>query len=93
MMIFAQIPTGKRIGDGWYQELTDLMEVHVIEIMRHRIGSLDRYYYQAKIKAPSVILSDAIGLEDGTYRVNVNRKLNPRWKPPIFPAGVNRVEV
>ena len=93
-MIFAQIPTGKRLGQGWYQETMDLMEVYVISVMRFRCDrNRERYYYEAKIKAPSVILFDAVGLENGTYRVNVNRILNPKWKPPVFPEGVDRVEV
>jgi hypothetical protein len=94
MQILAKIPTGKRHGQGWYQETTDLMEVNVISVMRYRCDrNRERYYYEAKIKAPACILSDAVGMENGTYRVNVNRKLNPKWKPPVFPDGVNRVEV
>lgn len=31
--------------------------------------------------------------QDGAYRAVVNRALNKHWKPPVFPAGRNWVEV
>jgi hypothetical protein len=32
-------------------------------------------------------------LKDGIVRVNIVRKANPAWKPPVFPEGRSVLEV
>jgi hypothetical protein len=73
----------------------EVMEVEVVRVMRTRADSYrNRYYYSADIKRPARMHPDAqYYLKDGIVRVNIVRKANPAWKPPVFPEGRNVLEV
>lgn len=78
-----------------YTFRAEVMEVEVVRVMRTRADSYrNRYYYQADIKRPARMHPDAqYYLRDGVVRVNIARKANPKWKPPVFPKGINVFEV
>lgn len=78
-----------------YTFRAEVMEVEVVRVMRRRADSYrNRYYYEADIKRPARMHPDAqYYLKDGIVRVNIVRKANPKWKPPVFPEGVNVIEV
>ncbi|KJV07998.1 hypothetical protein [Methylocucumis oryzae] len=99
MKIIAQIPTSRRVGQGWSQEVTELLEVEVKGVCRHRCDAYrKRYYYDADVIPPPQILPDTVRMsmyrhKEGLFRVQVNRTLNKKWKPPKFEDGVNYVDV
>lgn len=96
MKITAGIPTKKVQGDGWYTFEREMMTVDVVRIFREKCDrTRERYYYTAEIRPPRELHPDAarIVVFDGLMRVNVNRKLNPKWKPPVFEEGRFAVQV
>ena len=86
MKIIASIPTRMVAGPGWRSFPEDLIEVEVVRILRYRCDrTRPRYSYQADVKIPLLMHPEAPNVVgDGLYRVNVFRKLNPGWKPPVF---------
>lgn len=74
----------------------EVMEVEVVRVMRQRADSYrNRYYYSADVKRPACMHPDArsYGRDESVMRVNIVRRANPTWKPPVFPAGVNCIEI
>ena len=74
----------------------EVMEVEVVRVMRTRADSYrNRYYYQADVKRPACMHPDArrYGHAESVVRVNIERKANPKWKPPVFPEGVNWIDI
>jgi predicted P-loop ATPase/GTPase len=79
-----------------YTFRAEVMEVEVIRVMRRRADSYrNRYYYEADVKRPARMHPDArsYGRDESVVRVNIVRKANPTWKPPVFPEGRNVLEV
>jgi hypothetical protein len=96
MLIFARIPVEKIEHPGWYTFREEVLEVEVVLVLRSRADSTrDRFYYQAHVIPPPGICPKAINYlgPESVYPVNIVRKLNPKWKPPVFPEGVNKVEI
>lgn len=93
MKIIARIPTEKIQGTGWHTFTCQSFEVDVIRVLRLKACSteLKRYHYQADIVPPPEFHKDY-----PTYprsRVTIDRKINKKWKPPIFEDGSNVFEV
>lgn len=79
-----------------YTFRAEVMEVEVVRVMRRRADSYrNRYYYEADAKRPARMHPDArsYGRDESVVRVNIVRKANPKWKPPVFPEGRNVLEV
>jgi predicted P-loop ATPase/GTPase len=79
-----------------YTFRAETMEVEVIRVMRTRADSYrNRYYYSADVKRPTRMHPEArrYGRDESVVRVNIVRKANPKWKPPVFPEGRNVLEV
>lgn len=72
---------------------TILVEVRVLRVVRWpaaRRQSLNRWHYCADIAERPQLSTEAIRIGvDGAYRVRVDRRLNPRWKPTVFHEGSN----
>lgn len=89
----ALIPVRAVRGPGWTTFDYEEIEVQALRIVRYpatRYPHLNRWHYQADIADHPKLCREAIRIgADGAYRVRVDRRLNPRWKPPMFPAGTN----
>jgi len=94
MKVFAHVPVEKVWHpSGGMTYRSEVMEVEVESLhrsptsLRYKTG---RYYYFIKVKDPSRYsqMTDAM-MFHGT--INLNRKLNPKWKPPVFPDGQNSI--
>lgn len=85
------------LGSNLYTYRSEIHEVEVIRIIRHpatRYPILNRWRYDADIAYhPKLFKFEHIIKINGAYQVMVNREINPRWKPPVFPAGSNVFEV
>lgn len=96
MKILASIEVERiQLSASTYTFRTEVMEVEVVRVMRTRADSYrNRYYYSADVRRPARMHPDAqYYLKDGIVRVNIVRRTNPKWKPPLFPTGVNCIEV
>lgn len=99
MKILAYIPVEKvRLSECTFTYRVELREVDVTRIVRwagENNRRLGRFHYQADIKRHPDMCAEAICSGPyGAFRVNVQRKgLNPKWKPPVFPAGCDSVEI
>lgn len=73
-------------------------DVEVVRVLRYPLGKdKKRFHYAADIVDHPDIHPDArdhlMKSLAGLVRVRIQRNLNPRWKPPVFPKGVDMVEV
>ncbi|WP_227461633.1 hypothetical protein [Cupriavidus pauculus] len=101
MKILAHISVEKVILNerGVFTFRSEEMECEVVRVLRRKIGANDprqRFYYQADVVRPAQMhleVWDGNARNDGTVRVNVNRFRNKQWKPPVFPAGADVVEI
>jgi hypothetical protein len=96
MKILASIPIEKvQVSANSYTYLQEIHEVEVTRLMRWpaaKNAMLNRWHYVAVIKPHPSMAPEACN--DGYNTVNViRRRLNPNWKPPVFPEGVNTVEI
>lgn len=98
--ILASIPVLKvQLSECSYTFRSEVMEVEVVGYMRRECGLHDpreRYYYEAIIKRPARMAKEydfslLLPAKD-TMRVNVVRKLNKGWKPPLFPKGIHVID-
>lgn len=95
----AHIPVEKVVlSASSYTFKSALREVVVVRVLRYPATydrNLNRWHYQVDIRRHPDIHPEAICVGvDGAYRCNViRRQLNPKWKPPEFPAGCDVVEI
>lgn len=97
MKILASIPYERVDSPGSHTFKSRNVECTVVRLMRSKCDSWrNRYYYSADVIAPECLHPDypsGNACDDGTFRVNVVRFINPAWKPPVFPEGHNVLEV
>ncbi|SAL01562.1 hypothetical protein AWB80_08154 [Caballeronia pedi] len=97
MKIIAYIPVERiQLTACTYTYRSELMELEVVRVVRHRADrTRERFYYHADVKRPARMHHTAMsyGRDDTVVRVNIFRKENPKWKPPVFPEGVNCIEI
>lgn len=97
MKIMAYIPVQEIRSHGCTTYRHEMHEVDVVRIVRYqatRYPELNRWRYLADIADHPSLCASAIRTGfSGSYRVNVVRRQNPRWKPPLFNAGRNVFEV
>ena len=95
MKIKANIPVEKLIhNEGYYNYRYELIDVDIIKVLRRPVSlsyNLNRYYYEAMIIPPKELHCDFNKhlSNDNLYTVNIVRRKNIKWKPPIFEKGVN----
>lgn len=84
-----------QLSASTYTFRSEVMEVEVVRVLRTRADSYrNRFYYSADVKRPARMHpDDQYYQKDGTVRVNIVRRANPKWKPPVFPEGSNVFEV
>lgn len=95
MNIKAFIPLERvQTSETSYTYREEVMDVEAVAIVRYSAclnnPELNRWHYMAYVKRPECV-PDCYkdGVHDDLIRVNVIRKLNPKWKPPVFPEGEN----
>lgn len=97
MKILASIEVERiQLTASTFTFLCETMEVDVVRVMRIQADSYrKRYYYSADVKRPARMHPDAksYARHGSEVRVNIVRKANPKWKPPVFPEGRNVLEV
>lgn len=97
MKILASIEVERiQLSASTFTFRCEVMEVEVVRVIRSRADSYrDRFYYSADVKRPACMHPDArsYARNDNEVRVNIVRRANPKWKPPVFPVGVNCIEV
>lgn len=97
MKIIASIEVERiQLSASTFTFRMESMEVDVVRVMRQRADSYrNRFYYQADVKRPERMHPDAqsYARDASVVRVNIVRKTNPKWKPPVFPEGCNVLEV
>lgn len=97
MKILASIEVERiQLSASTYTFRCEVMEVEVVRVVRSRADSYrNRFYYSADVKRPERMHPDArsYARNDNEVRVNIVRKVNPKWKPPAFPAGVNCIDI
>ncbi len=97
MRILASIPVERiDFANGTFTFRSEVMACEVVRVMRRKCGTeaRNRYYYSADVLRPACMHPDAVSYgRDGAERVNIVRAANPRWMPPVFPAGQDVVEV
>lgn len=96
--IIASIPVEKISGNGCFSFKHEQHEVEVVRVIRRqatRNPNLNRWHYQADIKDHPALCKEAIRIGPNlAFRVNIYRRgLNPKWKPPEFPKGINWVDI
>lgn len=99
MKLFVSIPVEKVIVSAGYTFRGAKVEAEAVRILRSPSGR-DRltgkprgWHYSADVSHPD-LAPEAVRLgPDDTYRASISRKLNPKWKPPVFPEGKNWVAV
>lgn len=98
--LLVQYCTNEKINrtDSTYQLKSKVIEIKPLKITRTPCGDYGeakhRYFYQAVFNAPD----DAAFPHNGVIRDNINRKMNPKFKPKDFVfinnvcdlTGVNR---
>ena len=97
MLINASIPVEMIKGPFTTSFRHELQEVEVLRVVRcpaTRYPNLNRWHYEADIADHPKMCAGAIRIGmGGAFRVRIDRWLNPRWKPPVFPDGANSVEI
>lgn len=97
MKLIASIPVEAVKSPGRLSFRHENLEVEAVRILRHpatRFPHLNRWHYEADVDHHPRICAEAIRTGvGGAYRVRVDRRLNPKWKPPIFFPGSNSMKV
>lgn len=97
MKLTVSIPVEKIQVAGGYTFRAAIVEAEIVRILRSPSGR-DRltgkprgWYYSADVEHPDIAPEASLHPVDGTYRASISRTLNPKWKPPQFPAGASWV--
>ncbi|SIQ95979.1 hypothetical protein SAMN05421829_108149 [Aromatoleum tolulyticum] len=96
MKIMASVPVRKvqLVGASTFE--CEWIECEVVGLARWRADRhRPRYYYQAFVLKPVELHPEAPNgaayIDAALFQVNVCRRKNSRWKPPVFPAGKGHV--
>lgn len=97
MRVWASVEVEVVEKYGGYTFRKEVLEVEILQVGRWAADKLrTRFYYFADVVPPKEVHPEAgrLGVTTaGLYRVNIDRKLNPRWKPPVFPPGCDSIGV
>lgn len=103
MKLIAYIPVEKlQLSDGAYTFTSKRVQVEVLRVIRSPARHdkdvypwrVTGWYYSVDIAEHPELIPDAYRRgPEGMYRAHVNRALNRKWKPPVFPEGKNWVDV
>lgn len=89
MKILAYIPVNEIKTQNTTQQISEIREVECVAITRSPVSynnkELNRFHYSALI-IPHIdcIAKEYLLNKDGYLHVNIVRKLNKKWKPPVF---------
>lgn len=93
MRIIAPIPVRIIEHAAWFQFENEDLEVEVLRVIRNRCDRTRlRYFYEADVIPPAAThprALEVLGYARDCLRVNISRRLNPRWRAPVFPMGSN----
>lgn len=100
MKLTVSIPVERvELAGGCFTFRSAMVEVEPVRIVRspsgydRKTGKPRGWYYSADLMHPEIAPQASRHPVDGTYRASISRPLNPKWKPPVFPANANWVAV
>lgn len=99
MKLTVSFPVEKVYVPAGYTFRGAIVEAEVVRILRsparhdksYHPWRVTGWHYSADVTHPD-LAPEAVRLgPDDECRASISRKLNPKWKPPEFPAGANWV--
>lgn len=87
------------VGFSFETKLVEIEPVLIVRSSARRDKSkpgwpVVAWYYGAYIDGHPELSPDAIRTgSENRYHVHINRALNPKWKPPVFPEGRDWINV